>query len=165
MGILNPEETPVALLSAGQVGYVGEHFFCSTSSPTRRDEPVQLWSRAHTFLGPSLLVCNMKSASEATVGDTFHRQGENVDPLPGFRQTKPMVYAGIFPIDSGEFLRLEESVNRVRLRFFAPLRCAFRLPLLCITAPSERSFRHAPEGDFECSGTGNEAWILGNAAS
>ncbi|KAL7412181.1 GTP-binding protein lepa [Mrakia frigida] len=82
LGILNPEETPTAFLTAGQVGYV---------------------------------VCNMKAASEAIVGDTFHKQHENVEPLPGFRQTKPMVYAGIFPIDSGEFLRLEESINRLLL--------------------------------------------------
>lgn len=33
----------------------------------------------------------MKAASEATVGDTFHKLGEDVEPLPGFRETKSMV--------------------------------------------------------------------------
>lgn len=33
----------------------------------------------------------MKAVEEATVGDTFHKAGEPVEPLPGFKATKAMV--------------------------------------------------------------------------
>ena len=36
-------------------------------------------------------VCNMKAVAEASVGDTFHKAGEPVDALPGFKPTKAMV--------------------------------------------------------------------------
>ncbi|CED85336.1 gtp-binding protein lepa [Phaffia rhodozyma] len=61
------------------------------------------------------IVCNMKAASEATVGDTFHIAGESVEALPGFKPTKAMVFAGIYPIDSNDFYKLEESVHRLML--------------------------------------------------
>ncbi|KAF8320104.1 GTP-binding protein lepa [Clavulina sp. PMI_390] len=61
------------------------------------------------------VVCNMKESSEAHIGDTFHRMGEKVQPLPGFKPAQPMVYAGIFPVDTNDFLKLEESIKRLTL--------------------------------------------------
>ena len=34
--------------------------------------------------------------------------------MPGFKPAKAMVYAGIFPVDSSDFPKLEESIKRVR---------------------------------------------------
>ncbi|KAG9013242.1 Translation factor guf1 mitochondrial [Tulasnella sp. 427] len=82
VGVMNPEETPVGTLYAGQVGYVA---------------------------------CNMKQSSEAHIGDTFYRMGEPVEPMPGFKQSKAMVYAGVFPVDSNDFPKLEESIARLTL--------------------------------------------------
>ncbi|CAE6421062.1 unnamed protein product [Rhizoctonia solani] len=61
------------------------------------------------------ITCNMKESSEAHIGDTLHHAGEQVDPLPGFRPAKAMVFAGVYPIDSNEFPKLEESVKRLLL--------------------------------------------------
>ena len=61
------------------------------------------------------LVCGMKQSNEAHIGDTIYKASQPVEPLPGFQQIKPMVYAGIFPIDNRDFLRLEESVKRLTL--------------------------------------------------
>ncbi|KAG6376243.1 GTP-binding protein lepa [Boletus reticuloceps] len=61
------------------------------------------------------IACNMKESSEAHVGDTLYRVGAQVDPMPGFRPAKPMVYAGIFPVDTNDFIKLEESVKRLTL--------------------------------------------------
>ncbi|KIM79683.1 hypothetical protein PILCRDRAFT_823221 [Piloderma croceum F 1598] len=61
------------------------------------------------------IACNMKNSSEAHIGDTLHRVGEPVEPMEGFQPTKAMVYAGIFPIDSNDFLKLEESIKRLTL--------------------------------------------------
>ncbi|KAF8759049.1 Translation factor GUF1 -like protein, mitochondrial [Rhizoctonia solani] len=61
------------------------------------------------------ITCNMKDSNEAHIGDTLHHAGEQVDPLPGFRPAKAMVFAGVYPVDSNEFPKLEESVKRLLL--------------------------------------------------
>lgn len=57
------------------------------------------------------IACNMKESSEAHIGDTLNRIGEPTEPLPGFQPAKAMVFAGIFPVDSNDFPKLEESIN------------------------------------------------------
>ncbi|KAJ2842461.1 Translation factor guf1 mitochondrial, partial [Coemansia erecta] len=61
------------------------------------------------------IVCNMKSVAEAHVGDTFHKDKVPVDPLPGFVPAKSMVFAGVFPLDAGEFDKLNESIQKLTL--------------------------------------------------
>ncbi|KAG1826898.1 translation factor GUF1, mitochondrial [Suillus subaureus] len=61
------------------------------------------------------IACNMKESSEAHIGDTLHRAGVLVDPMPGFQPSKAMVYAGVFPVDSNDFIKLEESIKRLTL--------------------------------------------------
>ncbi|EMD38064.1 hypothetical protein CERSUDRAFT_134612 [Gelatoporia subvermispora B] len=61
------------------------------------------------------IACNMKESSEAHIGDTLHRAGVPVEPMPGFKPAKAMVYAGVYPIDSNDFLKLEESIKRLTL--------------------------------------------------
>ncbi|KAJ6497077.1 P-loop containing nucleoside triphosphate hydrolase protein [Mycena vitilis] len=61
------------------------------------------------------IACNMKESSEAHIGDTLYRVGAAVDPMPGFKPAKAMVYAGIFPIDTSDFPKLEESIKRLAL--------------------------------------------------
>ncbi|KAI0032285.1 GTP-binding protein lepa [Vararia minispora EC-137] len=61
------------------------------------------------------IACNMKQSSEAHIGDTLHRFGESVEPMAGFKPTKAMVYAGIYPVDSNDFVKLEESIKRLTL--------------------------------------------------
>ncbi|KAF7778547.1 hypothetical protein Agabi119p4_2892 [Agaricus bisporus var. burnettii] len=61
------------------------------------------------------IACNMKQSSEAHIGDTLHRVGAPVDPMPGFKPAKAMVFAGVFPIDNNDFPKLEESINRLAL--------------------------------------------------
>ncbi|KAJ1956712.1 Translation factor guf1 mitochondrial [Linderina pennispora] len=61
------------------------------------------------------VVCNMKSIAEAHVGDTFYQDKHPVEALPGFVPAKSMVFAGVFPIDAGEFDRLKESIQKLTL--------------------------------------------------
>ncbi|OCH88190.1 GTP-binding protein lepa [Obba rivulosa] len=61
------------------------------------------------------IACNMKESSEAHIGDTLHRAGVPVEPMPGFKPAKAMVYAGVYPIDSNDFVKLEESIKRLTL--------------------------------------------------
>ncbi|KAI6045535.1 P-loop containing nucleoside triphosphate hydrolase protein [Pisolithus marmoratus] len=61
------------------------------------------------------IACNMKESTEAHVGDTLHQVNVPVDPMPGFQPAKAMVYAGVFPVDTGDFVKLEESIRRLIL--------------------------------------------------
>ena len=59
------------------------------------------------------VITSMKDTEEASIGDTFHRVGERVEALPGFRPAVPTVFAGIFPTDKSEFLKLEDAIQRL----------------------------------------------------
>lgn len=52
----------------------------------------------------------MKQVKEARIGDTFHKIGEKVTLEPGFKPAKPMMYAGVYPLDSEEFNALEKNM-------------------------------------------------------
>ncbi|KAG9046410.1 Translation factor guf1 mitochondrial [Tulasnella sp. UAMH 9824] len=102
VGVMNPEETPVATLYAGQVR--------SSIVPLL---PKVVYNIQTLQVG--YVACNMKQSSEAHIGDTFYRMGEPVEPMGGFKQSKAMVYAGVFPVDSNDFPKLEESIARLTL--------------------------------------------------
>jgi GTP-binding protein LepA len=57
----------------------------------------------------------LKDVSEVQVGDTITLINQNPKPLPGYRPAKPMVFAGFFPVDSGEFPRLRDALGRLKL--------------------------------------------------
>jgi translation elongation factor EF-4 len=57
----------------------------------------------------------MKSASEAHIGDTFYHVGEKVETLPGFQPAQSMVFAGIFPVDTNDFRKLDENIKKLTL--------------------------------------------------
>ncbi|KAF9971803.1 Translation factor guf1 mitochondrial [Actinomortierella ambigua] len=60
-------------------------------------------------------VMSMKALSEAHVGDTFFDHKHIGEPLPGFTPAKPMVWAGIFPIDTSDFEKLDQSIAKLTL--------------------------------------------------
>ncbi|KAG8695800.1 Translation factor guf1 mitochondrial, partial [Ceratobasidium sp. 395] len=101
VGIMHPDEESTGVLQTGQVGYI---------------------------------TCNMKESAEAHIGDTLHHAGDVVEPLPGFRPAKamvwvvfwpqfrssmnallPQVFAGVYPLESNDFPKLEESIKRLLL--------------------------------------------------
>lgn len=61
------------------------------------------------------VITNMKDTEEARIGDTFGRAGERIEPLPGFRPAVPTVFAGIFPTDKSDFLKLEDATQRLAI--------------------------------------------------
>jgi translation factor GUF1, mitochondrial len=61
------------------------------------------------------IICGMKTVQEARVGETIHLAKKSVVPFPGFKPAKPMVFAGIFPIDSEEFELLRDSIEKLTL--------------------------------------------------
>lgn len=61
------------------------------------------------------LITGMKDVKAARVGDTWHHVKHPVQPLPGFKPAKSMVYAGLYPLSADEFEGLSRAVERLTL--------------------------------------------------
>jgi len=58
----------------------------------------------------------IKNVIDARVGDTVTTAEHGAKkPLPGYRQVKPMVFAGLFPTDSDQFSELKEALEKLQL--------------------------------------------------
>ncbi len=63
-----------------------------------------------------VLVANVKELADAKVGDTVTDDARPTDaPFPGFKEVKPMVFSGVFPIDSADYENLRDALVKLRL--------------------------------------------------
>ncbi len=61
-------------------------------------------------------IANIKKTADVKIGDTITLQKKPVSkPLPGFRQIKPVVFAGIYPVDSSDFEALRDALVKLQL--------------------------------------------------
>ena len=58
---------------------------------------------------------SIKSIEEVEVGDTICLTNKIVEPLPGYKPMKPMVFSGIYPIDSTKYNALKEALLKLKL--------------------------------------------------
>ena len=62
------------------------------------------------------LIAGIKVVQDAKVGDTItHLHSPAEEPLPGFHVVKPMVFSGLYPIDSGDYDALRDAMEKLRL--------------------------------------------------
>lgn len=62
------------------------------------------------------VITGIKDVSRVPVGDTItSAQGGAPEPLSGYREPKPVVFAGIYPVDSSDYERLRDSLAKLRL--------------------------------------------------
>ena len=62
------------------------------------------------------LVAGVKTVADAKVGDTLAAaDAEGLEPLPGFRDVKPMVFSGLYPIEAEQYEPLKEALGRLVL--------------------------------------------------
>ncbi|HBE73478.1 MAG TPA: elongation factor 4 [candidate division Zixibacteria bacterium] len=62
------------------------------------------------------LVAGIKTVSDARVGDTITDAAiPAAEPLPGYKQVKPMVYAGLYPTENQQYPELREALEKLRL--------------------------------------------------
>jgi GTP-binding protein LepA len=102
----------------------------------RLRQKIRLWSNGETFDVEALgyqapkatpadelsagevgfLSANIKTVSDAKIGDTI-TDAENpaAEPLPGFEEIKPMVFAGLYPVESHEHGLLRDALEKLRL--------------------------------------------------
>ena len=62
------------------------------------------------------ITASIKSLSSVEVGDTITDANDPADtPLPGYKPMKPMVYCGIYPIESNKYPALKEAIEKLKL--------------------------------------------------
>ena len=62
------------------------------------------------------LTAGIKELTSARVGDTLTRADRPAtQPLPGFKEIKPQVFAGLYPVDAGDYGALREALEKLRL--------------------------------------------------
>jgi len=79
-----------------------------TPGMTKRDE---------LFAGDvGYVIANMKSADEVKIGDTITDTTHPCpEPLPGFKEIQPMVFSGIYPVDSSDFEALKLAMGKLQI--------------------------------------------------
>ena len=71
------------------------------------------------------LIANIKIVADTKIGDTITDDANPaIEPLPGFQEIKPMVFAGLYPVDAHEHTQLRDALEKLRLNdssfFFEP---------------------------------------------
>jgi GTP-binding protein LepA len=61
------------------------------------------------------VVANIKQVADARMGDTIVEAGSPASPLPGFEATKPMVFAGLFPVLADDYAPLRDALGKLKL--------------------------------------------------
>jgi GTP-binding protein LepA len=152
IGVRRPENTPIAELGPGEVGY---------------------------------LIAGIKDVAQARSGETVTTVVQPAsNALPGYRDPKPMVFCGLYPIDGDEFENLRESLEKLKLNdasvTYEPessgalgfgFRCGF-LGLLHMEIVKERLEREfnlaliatAPSVAYRVTRTDGEVMVIDNPA-
>src|SRR5579864_8734242 len=116
-----------------------------TAGTLRKGMRIRLWSNGEVFdveqlgvLTPKpveidqleagevgFLMANIKNVAHAKIGDTITDEARPaIEPLPGFEELKPMVFAGLYTVDAHEHTALREALEKLRLNdssfFFEP---------------------------------------------
>ena len=62
------------------------------------------------------VITGLKDVSRLRVGDTLtSERNPAAEPLPGYKDVKPMVFAGLFPTDSDDYPELRDALERLKL--------------------------------------------------
>jgi GTP-binding protein LepA len=86
-------------------------------------KPVEVDSLSAGEVG--FLIANLKNVADTKIGDTITDDDRPaIEPLPGFEEVKPMVFAGLYTVDAHEHTQLREALEKLRLNdssfFFEP---------------------------------------------
>jgi GTP-binding protein LepA len=104
-GTLRPKDR--ILLISTDASYLCEHLGVFTPKAKERDE-----------LSPGevgYVTAGIKELRAAKVGDTLTHADKPGAPLPGFKEIKPQVFAGLYPVEANEYQALREALEKLHL--------------------------------------------------
>ncbi len=128
------------------------------------------------------IIANIKRVADARVGDTIVEADRPAAPLPGFEEIKPMVFAGLYPVNASDYETLRDALAKLQLNdaafFYEPensaalgfgFRCGF-LGLLHMEIVQERLEREfnidlittAPSVQYRITTTAGETLEVDN---
>jgi len=165
---------PIRAMAAGTVADIDDiGFFTPQMTPAEQLGPGEV----------GYLITGIKEVTNLRVGDTLTtRANPAAEALPGYREIKPMVFCGLFPIDSDRFPELRDALEKLTLNDAAlswepetsdalgfGFRCGF-LGLLHMDIVRERLEREydlellatMPSVEFEVTLTSGEALAVHN---
>lgn len=100
-----PNQTPLHFLGTKAVGHLLETgFFSPKLTPNEGLNAGEI----------GYIATGVKTSDLVRVGDTISTTAE-VAQLPGYKEVKPMVYVGLYPLDSSEYFELKEALSRFKL--------------------------------------------------
>jgi GTP-binding protein LepA len=143
-------------------------------------KPIVLTELAAGDVG--FIIANIKRVADARVGDTIVEADRPAAPLPGFEEIKPMVFAGLYPVNASDYETLRDALSKLQLNdaafFYEPetsaalgfgFRCGF-LGLLHMEIVQERLEREfnidlittAPSVQYRITTTAGEVLEVDN---
>lgn len=105
-GVLKPKDK-ILLMASGAT-----HLCEQTGVFTPKSQ-----ARDHLSAGEvGFVIAGIKELANAKVGDTITLAGKPAPaPLPGFKEVKPQVFAGLYPVESSEYDQLRDSLEKLKL--------------------------------------------------
>ncbi len=97
VGYFSPKYEKSGILTAGEVGYI--------ATGLKDVKLANVGDTITTIIEPKTTYADPTAAHTHQV----------VQPLPGYREPKPMVFVGLYPLDSGEFTKSREAMEKLRL--------------------------------------------------
>ena len=61
------------------------------------------------------LCASIKTISDVKIGDTICLENDDVEALPGYKEIKPMVYSGIYPVETNKYNDLRDALEKLKL--------------------------------------------------
>lgn len=98
-------QTPIKFLGTKAIGQILEQgYFSPQLTPGSILKSGQI----------GYIATGIKEADLVRVGDTIATDS-SVEPLPGYKKVKPMVFVGLYPIDTGEYFELKDALSKFKL--------------------------------------------------
>ncbi|HEX4764012.1 MAG TPA: translation elongation factor 4 [Usitatibacter sp.] len=105
-GVLRPKDR-IKLMATGALHLV-EQVGVFTPKSVARDEL--------SAGGVGFMIAGIKELKDAKVGDTVtHAENPAAEPLPGFKEIQPQVFAGLYPVESNQYEALRDALAKLQL--------------------------------------------------
>jgi GTP-binding protein LepA len=105
-GVFRPRERLRAMAQGTRFEAEELGFFAPTMTPAESLEAGEV----------GYVITGLKDVSRLRVGDTLTVEARAAEqPLPGYKDVKPMVFAGLFPTDSDDYPELRDALERLKL--------------------------------------------------